>query len=233
MLPTRFSKGLASALTFACFPLLVSIVAAAQTQDVFQVTYFSNANSTIGATAGNDQEVRVINPGAYAPSFPPSDLCAMIYVFDNDQELQECCGCLISPDGLLELSINIDLTSNPFTGTKPPNGDIKIISALPNDLFGSAPCDPTGGGILPNGTYARNILPTPDLRGWATHIQTDGNITEDELQQATLSPFELYSLQEQCYGIANTGSFHGVCGGPFNSSEICTSPGGSPAANTD
>jgi hypothetical protein len=230
MLPTRNSKWLASAFIFAAFLLLVSIVAAAQTQDVFQVTYFSNANSTTG-----DQNVRVINPGAYAPSFPPGDLCAMIYVFDNDQELQECCGCLISPDGLLELSINLDLTSNTFTGIKPQNGDIKIISALPNDFFGSAPCDPTGGGILPNGTYARNILPTPDLRGWATHIQTDGNITEDELQQATLSPFELYSLQEQCYGIANTGSFHGVCGGPFNSSEICTFPivpGGAAAAKT-
>jgi hypothetical protein len=223
MLPSGNSRWLAIAVTLACFALVVSTVAVAQTDDVLQVTYFSNANTPIAGTAAErEQVVRIINPGAYAPSFPPANICAMIYVFNNDQELQECCGCLISPDGLLELRVNRDLTSNTFTGIAPVNGDIKVVSALPNDFFGGVPCDPTGGGILANGTYALNIQATPDLRGWASHLQTDTHITEDELQPATLSNTELYSLQEECSGIVNVGSGFGICGrGVFNSSEVC------------
>jgi hypothetical protein len=216
MLASGNSRWLAIAVTLACLVLLVSTVAVAQTDDVLQVTYFSNNGGT------RDGEVRVINPGAYAPYFPPSNLCAMVYVFNNDQELQECCGCLISPDGLLELSIKNNLTNNTFTGVRPTNGDIKVVSALPNDFFGGVPCDPTGGGIQGNTAYALNIVPTADLRGWATHVQADNNITEDELQPATLSAAELNSLQEECYGIANVGSGFGICArGVVNSSEIC------------
>ncbi|HZW94965.1 MAG TPA: hypothetical protein VFF64_18600 [Candidatus Eremiobacteraceae bacterium] len=216
MLASGNSRWLAIAVTLACLVLVVSTVAVAQGDDLLHVTYFSNNGGTL------DQEVRVINPGAYAPSYPPSNLCAMIYVFNNDQELQECCGCLISPDGLLELSVNRNLTSNTFTGIKPANGDIKVVSALPNDFFGGVPCDPTGGGILPNGGYALNIFATPDIRGWSTHVQTDGRITEDELQPATLSEGEIDSLQEECYGIASVGSGFGICAeGVANSSEIC------------
>ena len=216
MLPSGNSRWLAIAVTLACLVLVVSTVAVAQQDDVLHVTYFStNAPAP-------DEAVRIINPGAYAPSYPPANLCAMVYVFNNDQELQECCGCLISPDGLLELGVYKNLTSNTFTGIRPTNGDIKVVSALPNDFFGGVPCDPTGGGILPNGSYALNIQATPDIRGWATHLQADARVTEDELQPATLSATELYSLQEECYGIANVGSGFGICGeGVVNSSEIC------------
>jgi hypothetical protein len=216
MLASGNSRWLAIAVTLACLVLVVSTVAVAQQSDALHITYYSNNGGAL------DQEVRIINPGAYAPSYPPSNLCAMVYVFNNDQELQECCGCLISPDGLLELSVNKNLTSNTFTGIKPANGDIKVVSALPNDFFGGVPCDPTGGGILPNGSYALNIAATPDIRGWSTHVQTDGALTEDELQPATLSAAELYSLQEECYGIASVGSGFGICAeGVANSSEIC------------
>lgn len=207
-----------AAITVTCLVLAVGTGWAQSRADTFQVNYFSNANNTRGV----DQTVRVINPGADAPSFPPSNLCAMIYVFDNRQELKECCGCLISTDGLAELSLNKNLTSNPFDGIKPSNGDIKIISAAPNDNFGGVPCDPTGGGIGSTGQYALNLAPTPDLRAWGTHYQSDGNVTEDEFQNATLSTGELNSLQEECFGIANVGSGYGICGqGVANSSTVC------------
>jgi hypothetical protein len=148
----------------------------------------------------------------------------MIYVFDNFQELKECCGCLITPDGLLELSVNRDLTSNPFNGIKPTNGDIKIVSATATaTAFLGVPCDPTGGGRLSNGSFALNITPIPDLRAWSTHFQSDGHTTEDEFQDATLSSAELDSLQEECFGIVTVGSLRaGICAeGVSTSSEIC------------
>jgi hypothetical protein len=204
----------------AAICLLTASAGWAQSQpaDTFQVNYFSNAANT----AGIDQTVRIINTGADAPNFPPSNLCAMLYVFDAKQELKECCGCLISTDGLAELSLNKNLVSNPFDGVSPTNGDIKIVSAAPNDSFGGVSCDPTGGGIGSNGKYVLNIAPTVDLRAWGTHVQNDNNLTEDEYQTATLSTSELDSLQEECYGIVAVGSGAGICGeGVGNSSTVC------------
>jgi hypothetical protein len=34
-------------------------------------------------------------------------------------EMKECCGCYVSPNGLLEARINRDLTANPFSGPPP------------------------------------------------------------------------------------------------------------------
>lgn len=206
--------------TVAATCLLTASVGWAQKQpaDTFQTNYFSNANNK----AGIDQEVRIINPGADAPSYPPASLCAMIYVFDNLQELKECCGCLISTDGLAELSLDKNLISNPFDGRSPTDGDIKIVSAAQNDNFGGVACDPTGGGIGGNGQYVLNIAPTVDLRAWGTHVQKDSNLTEDEFQSATLSTGELDSLQEECWGIVSVGSGAGICGeGVGNSSAVC------------
>jgi hypothetical protein len=219
MFRTGNSRWLAIAIVAATCLLTASVGwAQKQPADTFQVNYFSNANNK----AGTDQTVRIINPGADAPSFPPSSLCAMIYVFDNKQELKECCGCLISTDGLAELSLNKNLISNPFDGRTPNDGDIKIISAAQNDFFNGVQCDPQGGGIGSDHKYVLNIAPTADLRSWGTHVQNDSDLTEDEFQTATLSTGELDSLQEECYGIVTVGSGAGICGeGVFNSSTVC------------
>jgi hypothetical protein len=203
--------------------LITNAAWAQQPADTFWVNYFSN-----NGTPGLDQEVRIINPGAYAPTFPPSSLCAMIYVFDNKQEMKECCGCLISTNGLAELSVAKDLTNNSFAGGPPTDGDIKIVSATSNasSSNGSPICDPAGGGINAQGNYVLNIAPTPDLRAWGTHlpgyITADLHTTEDEFQDATLSTSELHSLQEECTGILAVGSGHGYCGlKASNSSFFC------------
>jgi hypothetical protein len=230
----RTAKWLAIAVTLGCLVLVASGVAGAQSApalDTFSVNYFSGASP--GSTTAPDQTVRIINPGADAPSFPPATLCAFIYVKDAYQELKECCGCLITPDGLLELSVNLNLTNNPYSPwstTYPapyPSGDIKIISGPSNltyddDGYLYPECDPTGGGRSSTGAYVLNIVPTPDLRAWGTHYQTDGDITETEFEQASLSISELDSLEEECQGIVSTGSGHGVCSGPFTSSGYCT-----------
>ena len=206
--------------------LLTSTAWAQQPADTFWVNYFSNNDiSDI-----YNEEVRVINPGEYAPTYPPANMCAMIYVFDNKQELSECCGCLISTNGLLEASVYPDLTDNSFNGTVPANGDIKIVSSLPNatvtELGYTYPvCDPAGGGFGSTGKYALNIAPTPDLRAWSTHTPgyktLDDRTTETIFLPATLSTAELDSLQAQCTNILTTGSGFGYCSGTYNSSSYC------------
>src|SRR6201997_5733631 len=90
----------------------------ASAQDVYRLNYFSN-----NAAPAPDATVRISNPG-----LTYGNLCAMIYVFDADQQLSECCGCVETHNGLRTLSVRANLTSNPLTGIVSRNGVIKIIS---------------------------------------------------------------------------------------------------------
>lgn len=169
---------------------LLSVISAAA-QDVFKVNYFANN----GVTGAPDATFRVTNPGT-----SNGNLCAMVYVFDNDQQMSECCGCITTPDGLRTFSVSKNLTNNPLTGVVSNNGDIKVVSAAVNN----SPCDPTA-----------NVTPTPTLRAWGTHIQnkvgTAYPITETESSDATLSAGELASLQADCYFVNRLGSGRGIC----------------------
>jgi hypothetical protein len=164
----------------------------ASAQDVFKINYF--ANNVSGAP---DQTVRIDNPG----TDNTANLCAMIYVFDNDQQLSECCGCLVTANGLRTLSVGKNLTNNPLTGVVSNNGVIKIVSARVNN----SPCDPTS-----------NVYPQPSVRAWGSHNQnkvgTAYPVTETEFSDATLSEEELgFNLEEQCSFAQRLGSGHAIC----------------------
>jgi len=162
----------------------------AMAQDVFKVNYFSN-----NAAPAPDATVRIDNPG-----LTYGNLCAMIYVFDADQQLTECCGCVETHNGLRTLSVRRDLTSNPLTGVVSSNGVIKVVSAAVNN----SPCDPT-----------TNVKPTANLRVWVTHIQNPVGaafpITETESSNSALGATELANLQAQCAFVNILGSGHGTC----------------------
>ena len=158
---------------------------------VLAVSYFSNAH-----TAGvADATVRLTNPGVTG-----GNLCAEIYVFDQSQQLSECCGCLVSPDGLRTLSVNGDVTGNPLTGVKSKTGVVKIVSA---DAFLNRSCDPT------------TIAPKASLAAWSTNIQKQNAstfaITETTFQLGPLGDDELAALQQQCSFSSTLGSGQGVC----------------------
>src|SRR5450432_4265818 len=182
-----------------CRVLLVVVIAllvlslgsgVAMAQDVYRLNYF--ANNTAGAP---DATVRIDNPG-----LTYGNLCAMIYVFDNDQQLTECCGCVETHNGLRTLSVKNNLTSNPLTGVISNNGVLKIVSAAINN----SPCDPTA-----------NVSPKANLREWGTHIQnpvgTAYPITETEFSDSTLGATEFANLQAQCAFVNILGSGHGIC----------------------
>lgn len=162
----------------------------ASAQDVYKLNYFSN-----NAAPAPDATVRIDNPG-----LTYGNLCAMIYVFDADQQLTECCGCVETHNGLRTLSVRANLTSNPLTGVVSRNGVVKIISAAVNN----SPCDPTS-----------NVSPKANLRAWSTHIQnavgTAWPITETEFSDSTLGATELANLQAQCAFVNILGSGQGIC----------------------
>jgi hypothetical protein len=163
---------------------------AASAQDVYKVNYFSN-----NAAPAPDATVRIDNPG-----LTYGNLCAMIYVFDADQQLSECCGCVETHNGLRTISVRSNLTSNPLTGVVSRNGVIKIVSAAVNN----SPCDPTS-----------NVSAKANLRAWVTHIQnavgTAYPITETESSDSTLGATELANLQAQCAFVNILGSGQGIC----------------------
>ena len=162
----------------------------ASAQDVYKLNYFAN-----NWGAAPDATVRIDNPG-----LTYGNLCAMVYVFDNDQQLTECCGCVETHNGLRTLSVRRNLTSNPLTGVVSTNGMIKIVSAAVNN----SPCDPSA-----------NVSPKANLRAWVTHIQNPVGvaypITETEFSDSTLGATELANLQAQCAFIGILGSGHGIC----------------------
>ena len=144
---------------------------------VFSVTYYSNANTT-GAP---DATVRVINDGETGVG-AAGDLWAAFYVFDDSQELQDCCACVITPDGVLAESVNKQLTAFPITGKLPSRGVIKVISSTSGDPTAPAP--------------------KAGLHAWGTHIQKAGTgyaVTETTFADANLGSAEEALLGQLCY----------------------------------
>jgi trimeric autotransporter adhesin len=153
------------------------------------VTYFSQANNS---AATLDANLYVTNVGMTDDS-----LCAMVYVFDTQQEMTECCACSASPDDLRTLSINNDLTNRPATGAVPATGVIEIVSAGASNQACNASSSPPGG----------------ELRAWSTHVQVTNTttfaLTETPFEVVPLTPTHASQLQSQC-GFLMTES-HGIC----------------------
>jgi len=206
-----FRSKRSSLLTYTVLTVSVVLLAAmswAQTKyeptDTFQVTYYSNA-LVAGAPDGT---VHIVNPGTDVTTInqdgkPTSgDLCADIYVLNNDEQEVECCGCHLTPDSERTLSIDSNLLGNPINaGIVTADGVIKVVSG---PVAKNGKCIPDKEGIVP----------VAGLNAWDTHIQTlpSGYAeTEEEFQAAPLSDNELFWLQNQCSAIYTSGSGHGIC----------------------
>jgi hypothetical protein len=201
----RHSRWLLVVATVGACLLLIPAAWAQSPQ--YQIGYYSNNNNT----SGLDQEVRIIDPNILTSG----GACAMLYVFDQYQNLKECCGCYVTINGLLELSVHTNLLADPFDGIVPNSGNIKLLSAEAYIGPAGVPvCDPTG--------IVEPVTLESGLVAWSTHLPgktaADGNVTEDEFTPATLSYYEQLSLEQQCGGIVLDGSGDGVCSGNVTSS---------------
>jgi hypothetical protein len=175
----------------------------------------------------NDNIVRLMNPtqSDNSPAYAPGLLCAMVYVFDAHEELQECCGCPVTNNGLRKLSVKTDLISNPEGGGIPPTGLVLVVSAFPNKAPGTPPNLP---GPCPPNTTCTPYVPcdpgvaynaTPEFPGFITHVdQNHGAQNVSEVQMASLSTDTTTIYTDPTFGlVALCGFIHlnatgnGIC----------------------
>ena len=160
-----------------------------------------------------DNLLRLVNP-----TDANGNLCAMIYVFDDQEEMGECCGCPITPNQLAQFSVANDLTSNwQVAGRDSLSGVFEVVPAPPNHLICNINgcttiCDPTIG-----------YVPTPNLVGYITHNQslpTSAHSSVTSLTEVSLfdsgapDAVELQLLVSDCNSLVKNGTGHGICNCP-------------------
>jgi hypothetical protein len=205
-----------------------------ETTESFTVCGTTTANPDGCNTGGNgDNIIRLVNPNGSGNTNlaggKAQPVCAMIYVFDNDEEMGECCGCPLSSTQLATFSVEKNLTSNwglanGTLGGDHSNGAIAIIAAAPNTTL----LTPGGGGAAANGGCDPTSIPGYDVStnnnvlGSITHNQIldperDGQrgITEIPLSDDCNGQFanEVY-LQIQCGALVGNGTGGGICNCP-------------------
>ena len=192
----RFLPVLAIALVIAAVSGFASAQNPITADSPFTINYFSN-NTTAGAPAGT---LRIGNDGADSVSSPPGQtLCASIYVYAANQQLEECCSCPVTQNGLIEENIKTNLLGNTVTRVVPNQGLIKIVASA--DTEG---CDADGVGTIAVG-----------LTAWTTHIEnkvgTAFPVSVTQNSPSTLSAAELATLEADCAFAERLGSGFGVC----------------------
>ena len=186
----------------------------------------------------NDALVRLVNPnGGPAGLFSTEEhpVCAMIYVFDDDQEMQACCGCPISSAGMLTLSSNRDLRANVIgeNSVDPNLGWVDVVAAAENATLGSGSSSdngrgcPTGqsgacnGGCDPTSNPGYNVDPGDTLLGSVSRSQfISSNNPYNPTLGVTETPLpinrprdsrNLNYLQAECGALVGNGSGAGTC----------------------
>jgi hypothetical protein len=197
---------------------------------------FTSCSSTTADTDGcnvgglGDNIIRLVNPNGAAngnlAGAKPQTVCAMIYVFDDDEEMGECCGCPLSSAQLATFSVEHNLTSNwglsgGTEGGDHGNGAIAIIAAEPNTTI----LTPGGGGLAANGGCDPTNIPGYSVAAGAVNLL--GSITHNQelptLAQITETPLNddchgeavnLVYLQTQCGALIGNGTLGGICNCP-------------------
>ncbi len=195
-----------------------------ETTEAFTLCTSNSADPDGCNVGGNgDNIIRLVNPNGSANPFLAGGIeqpvCAMIYVFDDDEEMGECCGCLVTSSGLLNLSVEHNLTSNwglagGPEGGEHQNGVIAIVAAAPNGPGGT--CNPsnvpgytvtTANNLLGSNTHNQIVQ-----RG-ATYSSYEAvGITETGLfDNGGGDPTNLVYLQTQCGAITGNGTGGALC----------------------
>jgi hypothetical protein len=188
------------------------------------------------STGAGDNIVNIVNPTRANGS-----ICALIYLFDNSEELGECCGCPITPDERLTGSVSADFLRNWQVGVGVPKGGvIKILSTL--NTGASCPADDpacnVGGGFISSPAIAcdptseSSHTPVQNLSAWITHSTIVGqppgwacsNSVDEFADEGSADAVEAAFLPNQCEDIIANGSGTGVCSCPTPSRRLAADP---------
>jgi len=190
----------------------------------------ASATTAPYAPINGDNILRIIDPNGCGNDFTSNpncttetDQCVLFYVFDDQQEMGECCGCSISPNQLETTSVRSYLVAN-WSSSYQDNGQGTIV-IVGSALNGSSPCN--GGKTCNDGcdpTIAASIPSSPgtNLDGSITHDQvipgtpTVSGLTEIPLfDQGAGDPTNDTYLWKQCASITGNGSsLTGFCSCP-------------------
>jgi len=205
---------------------------------------------TDGCNVGGagDNILRLINPNGFANinlnGAKAQPVCAMIYVFDDDEEMGECCGCPLTSTQLETFSFLANLTSNWALqggpeGGEHGNGAVGIVATSVNTgivaagplsnghgcaFTQSAACN---GGCDPSNTPGYVVTTANNVLGSITHnqlvqvgpttsISSTNGLTEVGLaDDAAGDPTNLTYLMNQCGALIGNGTGGGICNCPI------------------
>lgn len=188
--------------------LVMSMAAFAQDtgQDSpFQVRYASNLN--IGESV-----INITNSGARGADLQAGttasitgSICVNVYAFSPDEQMVSCCSCPVTPNGLVSLGVNRDLTSNTLTPAVPTSVVVKLLATAP--VGGS--CNNSAAGVV-------GAALAPGMVAWGTTLHAGvapgaWEVSETQFAPATLSAGERFRLGTLCNFILANGSGYGVC----------------------
>jgi len=216
-----------------------------ETTEPFTSCNTTSADSDGCNVGGNgDNIIRLINPNGAANTAlqgaAAQPVCAMIYVFDDDEEMTACCGCVVTSAGLATFSVEANLTANIVNGGEgaadsKANGAIAIVAASLNPAiltFGSPSngkfCSVTQSGACNFGCDPTNhpgysTTTANNLLGSITHNQAvavNGGGSVSGLTEVGLfddaggDPTNLTYLQNQCGALVGNGTGAGQCNCP-------------------
>jgi hypothetical protein len=192
--------------------ITMAVFAQAQTLDgPFQVSYAANPGA-------GESIINMINDGANgAPALGPGfggaagNTCVNIYAFDPGEELIACCSCLLTPDQVVNLGVNANLTIKTQTGVVPSSVTIKLLNTLAGDGTKTS-C--TNSAALA-GTAAFPIITSGLVAYGTTPQQLTGtgvyNMVEHPFIPASLSFGELTSITGRCASLIGNASTYGIC----------------------
>ncbi len=163
--------------------------------DIYQINYLSHLTAPGGGTAN---VINITNAGTTAGTSPAGDICANFYTFDAREEIQSCCSCYTTPNGLY----NVTGASFRNTLTGAVNDSIVVKMTATHPVGGT--CDPAAPGAF-----------APGIRAWATKLHalpTGGfTVSETAFSNAGLSASENSKLTSLCGFIGTAGSGSGIC----------------------
>jgi hypothetical protein len=192
--------------------------------DTFLVKYMSNLDigdgviniSNTGASSGQNLSAS----GATLKS--NGNICVNVYVFTPDEQLQACCGCLLTPNAQGFFAKG-GLVANTLTGITVTDAVIKLVATASCIPQANGDCFPTSSFATCNASTAGLIggQPlAPGLVAWGTALHANTStapvtyqVTETPFVKGTLSTGELNRITNLCSFIQQNGSGVGICKG--------------------
>ncbi len=176
----------------------------------FQVRYATNIQSGFDGdfvNITNDGASSTLMPGGTGSAITSSgNLCIGVYLFDPNEELQACCACEVTPNGLISLSVKAN-NSNNLTAEFPNSEVIKLLAwsatstaTATGTLFGpGSPIQATPGANICNAASPGTLA--YGMHAWGTTLHTIPSgfaMTETEFSPAPLSNYEYTRLVSFC-----------------------------------